>query len=89
MTVFSLKETHSGQNLCRFLVSTKSLKASLNQVLRFAAEVVKMIRILVDIYIINSAKKLMMPIFITFVAKTYFVAGFLHNFACFAALRNF
>ena len=88
MTVFSLKETHSGQNLCRFLVSIESLIASWNQVLRYAADDVKMIRIIVHNYILKNAKKLMMPIFITaVVAKTYF--GFLHNFACFAALKNF
>ena len=50
----------------------------------------KMIRIIVNFYILKSAKKLKMPTFITaIVAKTYFGASFLTNFVCFAALKNF
>ena len=49
-----------------------------------------MIRIIVNFYILKSAKKLKMPTFITaIVAKTYFGASFLTNFVCFAALKNF
>ena len=90
MTVLSLKETDSGQNICRVLVSTESLIASWNQVLRYAADVVKMIRIIVNIFTLKNAKKLMMPIFITaIVAKTYFVAGFFAQFCLFCCFKKF
>ena len=74
--IFFLKETHSDQIVCKFLVCIDPLVASENQVLRHAADVMKMIRIVINLYILKSAKIFKMPIFITaIVAQTYFEAG--------------
>ena len=56
---FFFKETHSDQFFFyRFAVCIDPLVASANRVLRYAADIVKMVRIIVNIYIPKKQKSL-------------------------------
>ena len=84
---FFSKKRFLANFFCRLAVCLDPLVVSVNKVLRYAADFVKMIRIIVILCIRESSKKLKLPIFITAIAaEAYFKAGF-ENFLLFCRVK--